>query len=177
MTIRTYQTNKPILEAGAYVDETALVIGDVHIGQDSSIWPFSVVRGDVNQIRIGQRTNVQDGCVLHVTHKYPALPEGHALHIGDAVTVGHKVVLHGCTIEDQVLIGIGAIVLDGAHIQKHVVIGAGTVVTQGKLLESGFLYFGAPVKKIRPLRDEEIAWLDYSANHYVKLKNNHSQSR
>ncbi|KPK38299.1 MAG: hypothetical protein AMJ69_08770, partial [Gammaproteobacteria bacterium SG8_47] len=114
MAIRTYNGITPRIDASAFVDDTALVVGNVSIGADSSIWPFAVARGDVNQIHIGHRTNIQDHCVLHVTHDSGYNPGGHALHIGDEITVGHRVILHGCTIEDRCLIGMGAIVMDGA---------------------------------------------------------------
>lgn len=154
-----------------YVDETALVVGDVTIGEDSSIWPMTVVRGDVNKITIGSCTNIQDGSVLHVTHPHQTLPDGFSLHVGNNVTVGHKVILHGCVIGDNCLIGMGSTIMDGAVIQSHVLVGAGSLVAPGKELESGYLYLGSPVKKVRQLTDEEYAWIDYSAIHYKKLKN------
>jgi len=169
--LRSFQSVMPKIEQSAYVDETALVIGDVSIGEDSSIWPFTCIRGDVNYIRIGRKTNIQDGSVLHVTHKYKGLEDGYALSIGNEVTIGHKVILHGCQIANQVLIGMGAILLDGVKVEDKVLIGAGSVVTEGKYLESGFLWYGSPAKKIRELNEKELQWFSYSANHYVKLKN------
>ncbi len=173
MATRSYLSNQPNIAKSAYIDQFALVVGDVCIGEDSSIWPFSSVRGDVNSISIGDRTNVQDGCILHVTHKNKNCPEGYRLTIGDEVTIGHKVVLHGCEIANQVLIGMGSIILDDAYVEEHVLIGAGTIVTAGKRLESGYLWYGAPAKKIRKLTQEELDWFSYSASHYVKLKNNY----
>lgn len=173
MTIRVFEDMAPQLADGVYVDEMALVVGDVHIGADSSVWPLSVVRGDVNSIRIGERSNIQDGSVLHVTHCHEANPEGHALHIGNEVTVGHNVVLHGCRIGDSCLIGMGAIVLDGAELRDGVVLGAGSLVPPGKVLEGGYLWLGSPARRARALNEEEIERLSYSAAHYVRLKNRH----
>ena len=137
MPVQPYLGVSPRLGPGAYVDPTALVIGDVELGADASVWPMAVVRGDVNFIRIGARSNVQDGSVLHVSRPYAGNASGFPLVIGDDVVVGHKVVLHGCTIGHRVLVGIGAIVLDGVVIEDDVVVGAGAVVTPGKRLESG----------------------------------------
>ncbi|MGD8560713.1 MAG: gamma carbonic anhydrase family protein [Gammaproteobacteria bacterium] len=171
MTIRSYQDTTPALGNDVFVDDTALVVGKVIIGDDSSIWPMTVVRGDVNNITIGSRTNIQDGSVLHVTHPHETHPDGFALGVGNNVTVGHKVVLHGCVVEDNCLIGMGSIIMDGAVVRSHVLLGAGSLVSPGKELESGFLYLGSPVKKVRRLTEQEISWIDYSANHYVNLKN------
>jgi len=171
MTIKSFQGINPIIADSAYVDETALVVGDVSIAEDSSIWPMTVVRGDVNKITIGSATNIQDGSVLHVTHPHQNHPDGFALHVGNNVTVGHKVILHGCVIADNCLIGMGSTIMDGAVVNSHVLVGAGSLVSPGKELESGYLYLGSPVKKLRPLSDEEYAWIDYSAIHYKKLKN------
>ncbi len=168
-----YRSTMPTVHGSAYVDESAAVIGDVKIGADSSVWPMTVLRGDVNCIRIGERSNVQDGSVIHVTHRHPAIPDGHATLIGDDVTIGHQVTLHGCTIGNQCLIGIGAIVLDGAVLHDHVLLGAGSLVTEGKELEGGYLYHGAPARRIRPLTEQELALFAYSAQHYVRLKNDY----
>jgi len=173
MTIRSYQNIQPRIGNNVYIDETALVVGDVTIGDDASLWPMSVARGDVHRIVIGDRTNVQDGSVLHVTSDNEFTPGGFPLHIGDDVTVGHGVILHACTIEDLVLVGMGSTVLDGAVIHSRVMIGAGSLVSPGKELESGYLYLGSPAKKIRSLRDKELAYLEFSARHYVELKNKH----
>jgi len=177
MTIRSYQNIRPRIGNNAYVDETALVVGDVTIGDDTSLWPMSVARGDVHEIIIGARTNIQDGSVLHVTSDNQFTPGGFSLHIGDDVTVGHGVILHACTIEDLVLVGMGSTVLDGAVIHSRVMIGAGSLVSPGKELESGYLYLGSPAKKIRPLKDKELAYLDFSARHYVELKNRHLKAQ
>jgi carbonic anhydrase/acetyltransferase-like protein (isoleucine patch superfamily) len=169
--IRSYQGKTPKLGANVFVDESAVVIGDVEIGDDSSIWPCTVIRGDMHHIRIGSRTSIQDGSVLHITHASDFNPAGYPLHIGNEVTVGHSVCLHGCTIGNRVLVGIGSTVLDGAIVEDYVVIGAGSLVPPGKKLESGFLYMGSPVKQIRPLKESERLFFEYSANNYVQLKN------
>lgn len=171
--IRTYNNIAPKLGQKVFVDSAAVVIGNVEIGDNSSVWPTTVIRGDVNTIRIGARTSVQDGSILHVTHGSKSTGDGWPLTIGDDVTIGHSAKLHGCTIGNRVLIGIGSIVLDGAVIEDDVVIGAGTLVPPGKVLKSGYLYVGSPYKEIRPLKDSERQFFEYSALHYVKLKNNY----
>ena len=169
--IQTFQNKTPIVAESAYVHESAIVIGEVSIGENSSVWPCSVIRGDVNFIKIGKNTNIQDLSMLHVNHKSSSDPAGSPLIIGDNVTIGHTVILHGCTIEDECLIGMGSIVMDKAVIQKQVLLAAGSLVPEGKVLESGHLYIGRPAKKVRALTAEEIAELMYSAENYVKLKN------
>ncbi len=176
MSIRVFENLIPRIAGTAFVDPTALVIGDVSIGADASLWPMVVARGDIQSITIGARTNIQDGSILHVTHDGPFSPGGHALHIGDDVTVGHRVVLHGCVIGDRCLIGMGSVLMDGARLEPHVILGAGSLVTPGKVLESGYLWLGSPARRVRPLRAEELAYLDYSSAHYVDLKNRHSSS-
>lgn len=173
MAIRLYKDISPTLGKRVYVDEAAVVIGDVVLADDCSVWPMAVIRGDVNQIRIGRRSNIQDGTVVHVTHSYSGNPEGHAVHIGDDVTIGHNVTVHGCTIEDRCLIGIGSTILDGAVIHANVLLGAGSLVSEGKELDSGFLYVGTPAKKVRELTNDEMAWFEYSAKHYQNLKNDY----
>jgi carbonic anhydrase/acetyltransferase-like protein (isoleucine patch superfamily) len=173
MNIRSFQGITPQLEKDVFIDDSALVLGDVHIGEDSSIWPMTVVRGDVNKIHIGSRSNIQDNSVIHVTHRSADLPEGYPTLVGDNVTVGHRVILHGCTIGDYCLVGMGSTVMDGAVLEPHVLLGAGRLVSPGKVLESGFLWLGSPVRKVRPLTDEERQWLQRSAQHYVELKNKH----
>ncbi|HQS58003.1 MAG: gamma carbonic anhydrase family protein [Gallionellales bacterium 35-53-114] len=175
MTIRSFKTSFPKIDARAYVDDSAAVIGDVHVGEDASIWPMCSIRGDVNRICIGARSNIQDGSVIHVTHRYSGLPEGHATLIGNDVTVGHKVILHGCTVEDLCLIGMGSVVLDGAVIRSKVLLGAGSLVPEGRELEGGFLWLGRPAKKVRELTDDELRWFAYSAGHYVKLKDDYME--
>lgn len=172
MTIRNFEDRQPLIDATAWVDPAAVVIGEVELGADSSIWPHCTVRGDVNRIRIGARTNIQDNSVLHVTHR-GAPGGGHEVQIGDAVTVGHRVILHGCRVGDRCLIGMGSIVLDGAVIESECLIGAGSLVPPGKTLESGYLWLGSPVRRVRALTDEERAYFEYSAEHYARLKDRH----
>ena len=171
MTIRSFKGVTPKVGRAAYIDEAAVVIGDVELGEDASIWPMCSIRGDVNLIRIGARTNIQDGSILHVTHRFGALPDGYPTRIGNDVTVGHKVILHGCTVEDFCLIGMGSSVLDGAIIRSKVLLGAGSLVPEGKELEGGYLWLGRPAKKMRELTEQELKWFEYSAKHYVTLKN------
>ena len=171
--IRSFNGLTPRVGGDVFIDDTALVIGDVTLGRDVSIWPMSVLRGDVNSICIGDESNIQDGCVLHVTHRSETNPAGFPLTVGRGVTVGHKVVLHGCTVGDLCLIGIGAVILDGAVIEDQVMIGAGALVPPGKRLESGFLYVGSPARPVRTLKDEELEYLSYSKDGYVLLKNQH----
>lgn len=170
IVLRPYKDLFPTIGQRVMVDPTSVVVGDVRMAEDVGIWPLVVIRGDVNYVEIGARTNIQDGSVLHVTHKSSYNPEGNPLLIGEDVTVGHKVMLHGCTIGHRVLVGMGSIVLDGAVIEDEVMIGAGSLVPQNKRLESGYLYLGSPVKQIRPLTEAEIEGLKYSANNYVKWK-------
>ncbi|TBV06052.1 gamma carbonic anhydrase family protein [Stutzerimonas kirkiae] len=170
MTIRSFRGITPKLGEGAFVDPSAVVRGDVELGADSSVWPLTVIRGDIHRIRIGTRSNIQDGSVLHITHAGPFNADGFPLTIGDEVTVGHKVTLHGCTLGNRVLVGMGSIVLDGAVIEDEVMIGAGSLVPPGKRLESGYLYIGSPVKQARPLSDQERAFFGYSADNYARLK-------
>lgn len=172
--IRPYLEHHPEVHKNAYVDDTALVLGKVSIGKDSSIWPMTVVRGDVNTIDIGERSNIQDSSVLHVTHPHKTIPDGYSLFVGNNVTVGHRVILHGCKVMDNCLVGMGSTIMDGATLQPYVLLGAGSLVPPGKELESGYLWLGSPVKKIRELTDEERSWINYSAQHYVDLKNQHS---
>lgn len=171
--IREYQGITPTIGKDVYIDPASVVIGDVTIGDESSVWPMAVIRGDVHSIRIGSGTSIQDGSVLHVTHDGPYSPGGGALVIGDLVTVGHNVTLHACTIEDRVLIGMGVIVLDGCHVPSEVILGAGTLVPPNTELESGYLYVGSPAKKLRPLTDKEKDFLSYTAKNYIKLQKTH----
>jgi len=170
MTIRSFQNISPKLAEGVYIDSSAQVIGDVNIGEHSSVWPMAVIRGDVHCVQIGKCTSIQDGSVLHVTHRGPYNPDGFSLNIGNYITVGHNVTLHGCTIDDYCLLGMGTIVMDGAHIQQQVIIGAGSLVPPGKILDAGHLWVGSPVKKVRPLTEEEKEFLTYAAEGYISLK-------
>jgi len=169
MGLRSYKGVRPQLGARVYVDESAVVIGRVTVGDDVSVWACAVLRGDVNSIEIGARTNIQDGSVLHVVHDGP-MPGGLPLVIGDDVTVGHKAVIHGARIGHRCLIGMGAIILDGAVIEDEVIVAAGSVVPPGKRLTSQGLYMGNPAKLARELTAAERTNLVYSAHHYVNIK-------
>ncbi|MEJ5210302.1 MAG: gamma carbonic anhydrase family protein [Burkholderiales bacterium] len=159
----------PVIPSSCYVHPSAQIIGEVTLGEHVSVWPGAVIRGDVNYIRIGAGSNIQDLAVLHVSHRSEWDPEGAPLIIGARVTVGHSVILHGCTIGDECLIGMGSIVMDKAVIEPRVLLGAGSLVPEGKVLESGHLYLGRPAKALRPLTAEELAYFDYSARHYMSL--------
>lgn len=173
MTIRSFETHTPEIDATAFVDDTALVIGRVHIGAHSSIWPMAVLRGDIHDIRIGAYCSVQDGTIVHVTHKGPFSPEGFSTEVGDRVTVGHRVILHGCQIGSDCLIGMDACLMDGVRVESDVIIGAGSLVTPGTVCESGYLWLGRPARKVRVLTDRERAHIAYSADYYAKLKDRH----
>jgi carbonic anhydrase/acetyltransferase-like protein (isoleucine patch superfamily) len=170
MPIRPFNNLSPQFEKRVYVDDQATVIGDVILANDVSVWPGAVIRGDVAPIRVGTGTNIQDGSVLHGTHAGPYSGDGFPLSIGDFVTVGHGAVVHACTVGNHCLIGIGAIVMDGAVVENNVILGAGGLVAPNKKLESGFLYVGAPARKIRELSQDELKFLDYSAKNYISLK-------
>lgn len=172
-SLRSYKGITPKIGQNVYIDSSSVLVGDITLGDDASVWPLVAARGDVNHIVIGARTNIQDGSVLHVTHKNAANPQGYPLIIGDDVTVGHKVMLHGCTIGHRVLVGMGSIILDGALIEDEVMIGAGSLVPPGKVLESGYLYVGSPVKQARPLKEQERAFLQKSSDNYVQNKNDY----
>jgi carbonic anhydrase/acetyltransferase-like protein (isoleucine patch superfamily) len=173
MAVSSFLNTLPDIGEQAYLHPSCQVIGDVTLGDDSSVWCNAVLRGDVNRIVVGRGSNVQDLSVGHVSHKTSEKPDGSPLIIGDYVTVGHSVILHGCTIGNECLIGMGSIILDDVVIPDHVLIGAGSMVTQGKLLESGMLYMGRPAKAVRKLTNEEIAYFMYSAEHYIRLKDNY----
>ncbi|MBA3537136.1 MAG: gamma carbonic anhydrase family protein [Tatlockia sp.] len=170
-SLRTFNNKYPVLGERVYIDPAAVVIGEVKLGDDVSVWPMAVIRGDVNFITIGNSSNIQDGAILHVTHEGPFTPEGEPLVIGKGVTIAHQAVLHGCRIDDYCLIGMNALVLDGVHIEHHVMVAAGSLVAPGKVLKSGYLYLGNPAQIIRPLTDNELLRLEYSADHYCLLKN------
>ena len=173
MAISSYLNTTPVLGERVYLHPSCQVIGDVPIGDDSSIWCNAVLRGDVNRISIGRGSNVQDLSMLHVSHQTADKPDGSPLIIGDYVTVGHSVILHGCTIGNDCLIGMGSIIMDDVVIPDRVMIGAGSLVSPGKVLESGMLYMGRPAKAVRALTEEEIVYLRYSAEHYIRVKNNY----
>ncbi|MPQ56864.1 gamma carbonic anhydrase family protein [Duganella sp. FT27W] len=173
MPFTSYLGTSPVLGEDIYVHESAQVIGDVKIGRDSSVWCNTVLRGDVNRIVIGECSNVQDFAMGHVSHKSASKPDGSPLTIGNYVTIGHSVILHGCSIGNECLIGMGSIIMDDVVVQDQVMVGAGSLVSPGKVLESGHLYIGRPAVKTRALSAEEIAYLKYSAEHYVRVKNNY----
>jgi gamma-carbonic anhydrase len=165
--IRSFQGNSPQIDPSAFIAETAVIIGDVQIGPQSSIWYNVVVRGDVNSIRIGARSNMQDLSMLHVTHKKHAGDPGAPLIIGDDVTVGHSVTLHGCTVENGAFIGMQAIVMDKVVIGTGALVGARALVTEGTVIPPHTLWVGAPAKFKRDLTPDEIAWLGKAAGNYV----------
>jgi len=171
MSIRKFKGLEPTIGDNVYIDESAQIIGQVNIGNESSIWPLVTIRGDVNVVTIGENTNIQDNSVLHVTHEYEGPGSGYPLTLGDNVTVGHNVILHGCTIGNNCLIGMGTKVLDGAIIEDNVFIAAGSLIPQNKRVTAGQLWMGSPAKPIRKLSEQELNWLQYSAKQYVKLKN------
>jgi len=173
MALRAFKGKQPRVGERNYIDESAVVIGDVSFADDVSVWPMVVIRGDVAPISIGKGTNIQDGSVLHVSHAGKYAPKAAPLTIGKGVTVGHKAVVHACTVGDYCLVGIGAIIMDNAVLEDYVMLGAGSLVPSGKVLESGYLYLGSPAKKIRELKAEEREFLEYSANHYVSLKDDY----
>ncbi len=169
--LRSFNQISPKLGERVYIDPACTVIGDVNIGDDSSIWPYTVIRGDVNFIRIGARTNIQDGTIIHVSHDWLVGKQiGYATLIGDDVTIGHGAIIHACTIEDGCLIGMGSTVLDGAVVKKNGFVGAGAVIPPGKTVGSGELWLGNPAKCVRKLSEQQIEQLYYSAAHYVRLK-------
>jgi carbonic anhydrase/acetyltransferase-like protein (isoleucine patch superfamily) len=170
MAIRKYKTISPMIAEHCYVDTSAILVGDVKCDEHVSIWPLVAARGDVNYIKIGARTNIQDGTVLHVSRTSEVNPLGFPLVIGADVTVGHKCMLHGCTLGDRILVGMGAIIMDGAIVEDDVLIGAGSLVPPNKTLKSGYLYKGNPAQQARPLKESEISFLKQSALNYVKLK-------
>ncbi len=172
-SLRSFRGITPRIGERVLIDPSAVVLGDVSLEDDVSVWPQASIRGDMHWIRIGARTSVQDGCVLHITHAGPYNPEGWPLEIGSDVTVGHGAILHGCTVGSRVLVGMAATIMDGAVVEEEVVVAAGALVTSGKRLRSGYLYGGSPAREMRPLSDREIDYFCYSADNYVRLKDRH----
>lgn len=169
--VRSFEGHTPTLGQRCWLDPSAVVVGQVVMGNDCSVWPTAVVRGDVHSITVGDRTNIQDGTVCHTTHASPhTSSQGHPLIIGHDVTIGHRVVLHGCTLEDHILVGMNSVIMDAAHLEPYVIVGAGSLVPPGKRLVGGFLYLGNPAQQKRALTNEERSFLSYSASHYVRLK-------
>ncbi|EAR20207.1 gamma carbonic anhydrase family protein [Nitrococcus mobilis] len=175
--LRPFNGQSPQLAATAWVDTTALVIGEVALAEDVSVWPMAVIRGDINRIRIGARSNIQDGTVIHVTHDGPYTPGGYPTSLGEDVTVGHRAIVHACTVGNRVLIGMGAILMDAAEVDDEVMIAANALVPPGKRLHSGWLYVGSPARAVRQLRPAEREQLRYSARYYVQLKERHRPVR
>jgi carbonic anhydrase/acetyltransferase-like protein (isoleucine patch superfamily) len=173
MPLAKYLDTYPVLGDRVYLYPSCQIIGDVTLGDDSSVWCNTVLRGDVNRIVIGRGSNVQDLSMGHVSHKTAHKPEGSPLIIGDYVTVGHSVILHGCRIGNECLIGMGSIIMDDVVIPDRVMIGAGSLVSPGKVLESGMLYLGRPAQGVRALTELEVAYLRYSAEHYMRLKDDY----
>jgi carbonic anhydrase/acetyltransferase-like protein (isoleucine patch superfamily) len=171
MAIKVFKNQSPQLGNAVYLDDSSVVIGEVCLGDDVSVWPMAVIRGDVAAIKIAAGTNVQDGAVLHVSHAGHYSANNHPLTIGTGVTIGHRAVVHACTVGNYCLIGIGAIIMDDAILEDYVMLGAGSLVPSGKVLTSGYLYLGSPAKQVRPLTSSEKEFLEYSAAHYVVLKN------
>ena len=160
--VRLYRGVRPVIASSAFVDESAQVIGDVVIGDESSVWMNAVVRGDVNTIRIGSRTNIQDGTIVHVMRD-----PSHPTVVGDEVTVGHGVILHGCTVADRCLIGMGAILLNGSSVGSDSIVAAGTLLPEGMSVPARSLVMGSPGKVRRALTDDEVAFIRESAANYV----------
>lgn len=170
MPLRPYKNIQPRVGERTYIDESSVIVGDVSCAEDVSIWPLVAARGDVNYIKIGARTNIQDGTVLHVTRTSESNHDGFPLIIGEDVTVGHKCMLHGCTLGNRILVGMGAIIMDGVTVEDDVFIGGGALVPPNKTLKSGYLYVGNPAKQARPLKESEVEFLKQSALNYLKLK-------
>ena len=173
MNIIPHHGIQPQIHVSAYIHPSAQIIGEAQLGADVSVWCNAVIRGDVNYIRVGAGTNIQDLSMLHVSHKNAKDAHGAPLIIGERVTIGHRVILHGCTIGDACLIGMGSIIMDKAVLEPRVLLGAGSLVPEGKTLVSGYLYLGHPAKQLRRLTAEELAYFDYSAQHYIALANSY----
>lgn len=169
MALEAFQGIVPKIGRDVFVHPTATVIGDVTLGDAVSVWPGAVLRGDVNRIRVDEASNIQDNAVLHVTHRRAEDPDGAPLSVGARVTIGHGVILHGCTVGDECLIGMGALVMDHAVIEPQVLLAAGSLVTERQVLESGWLYLGRPARPVRRLSAEEIAHFADQAKRYVEL--------
>lgn len=168
--IKKFKNSRPVIGKNVFIDDSAVVIGDVTLGDDVSVWPTTVIRGDVESIKIGAGTNIQDGSVLHVSHSGDYSSTGHPLNIGKGVTIGHRAAVHACTVGNYCLIGIGAIIMDDVVMEDYVILGAGALVAPGKTLKSGYLYVGAPARPVRELKDSEKEFLEYSYKHYIELK-------
>lgn len=170
MAVRPFAGQTPNVGNDVFIDETAVIIGDVTLADNASVWPHCSLRGDLLSIHIGNNTNIQDQTIIHTTHQ-SQYHQGAKVQIGDSVTIGHGAIIHGCTIQDLSLVGMGAIILDHAVVESFVIVGAGSVVGPNKVLESGYVWLGNPVRKARALTEEERQFMRYSADNYVKLKN------
>ncbi len=173
MSFIDHISKTPVLGDRVFISDDAHVSGDVQIGDDSSVWPMAVIRGDMHKTVIGARTSIQDGAVLHQTHRSDFNPEGYPCVVGNDVTIGHNVCLHGCTVGNEVLVGIGSVILDGAVVEDKVIIAAGSVVPPGKTLESGYMYMGSPIKQARKLNEKELEFFTYSSGNYLRLKDHY----
>lgn len=173
--IEAFEGRWPVIPESAWVHDSAVIIGDVTLGEAVSVWPTAVLRGDVHRIEVGARTNIQDGAIVHVAHKGPYQP-GHPALIGEEVTVGHRATIHACAVGNRVLVGMGATVLDGAVVEDEVIIGAHALVPMGRRLERGYLYLGSPARAVRALTDTEREQLQYSALHYTRVMARHRAS-
>lgn len=162
MTIRMFKGKKPIIDPSAFIDETALIIGDVTIHREASLWPFTVIRGDIEPIEIGAETNVQDHTVVHTDPGYPT-------RIGERVTIGHRCVIHGCTVEDEVIIGMGAVLLTGSRVRRRCIIGAGAVVREGQEIPEGSIAVGVPAKIVRTVTEKDVERILNNAKSYLEL--------
>ncbi len=171
MPLRTFEKATPLLSRNVYVDALAIIIGNVRVGEDSSIWPYAVIRGDVSHIHIGARTNLQDHCIVHVSHDSSFRPGGRPTEIGDDVTVGHRAILHGCRVGNRCLIGMDSLLMDGVVVEDDVIVAAGSLVTENTHLSGGQVWMGRPARPVRPLKESECDYLRYAAQHYVRLKN------
>ncbi len=169
MAVEAFHGIVPKIGREVFIHAAATVIGDVTLGDGVSVWPGAVLRGDVNAIRVGSFSNIQDNAVLHVTHRRPEVPQGAPLTVGERVTIGHGAILHGCTVGDECLIGMGAIVMDHAVIASQVLLAAGSLVSEGQVLDSGWLYLGRPARPLRRLSSEERAQFAYQAARYMEL--------
>lgn len=173
MPLTQYRNQRPLLGGRVYIHPSAEAIGDVELGDDVSLWCNVVLRGDIEKIRIGSGSNLQDGVIGHVSGASAAHPQGSPLLVGERVSVGHGAILHGCTIGDECLIGMGSIVLDGAVIGARSIVGAGSLVPEGKVLEGGWLYVGRPARAVRPLTEDELAARLRQAESYIALKDDY----
>ena len=176
MPIYPYQEVYPTIDSSAFVHQDAVIIGDVHIGMYSSIWPGVVIRGDVNFVRIGSRTNIQDGSILHVTRPTKNNPQGTPLIIGDEVTIGHQVSLHACHLKNRSMVGIGAIVLDRVVLEEQAMVAAGSLVSPGKRIPAAELWIGSPARSVRLLRHDELAHHAETSQNYVRLAQSYDKT-